>query len=772
MADISFYKYLEAAFRYRLFNPAGQRANLQTKFNALGYNLPYERIFHYARRLLPKFYTDTSRFPDTEQGNLQMAKKVLETLDKHQDTQLENQLKAVTVSKENAQIIAEAQAQSQQAEAQQVPPAGTSAGTSFGLPGLPSAPSISSGPRRIYNIPQAPKAPKPEIAIANKSGVVAETPPPKSELVVANKSGIVKETPAGSKLVTANSSGTLKGLGGEAPTKQIFIANKGGVVTGVHNIKSPSWLKTFGSNAQIFARKNLGRIAGGLTDIAKGVGRGIAGPSLTGTYNLLGKAANGGLNAFERITRPGGIGGGGIGKGLSKSSNKFALGFIGIMLFFVLFGSMLGGLAGTTPTGEAAPIAPVSTDISSCKFTRGDMTPKEASFQSSLLMGYIQEATSKSSIPPAVLAAFIRVESPASSNMSDDQIANYSANCAQSPTGALGIMQIQPLGTTSLRGDPASCDDCIDAGAKLVGKTVSTMTRQDYCDPRTNIIVGAGWILKKMSKLGYGDGTRWDTAWTNDRKAIEALVNTYYGCLRYGGTTDCTGPFNYADDVSTSIQNCQVVSVVTVPPPPADGNYKKWLENFGININDGFVPDVYKWAYEVLATAPSIAPKFKTLLGTSPVLVKPSCAISNTQGRVIYLRNRKEFCPGSSKDGPTATENLFKQVFAHELGHIINGSYRPGKYGDQIKQAIAAEGYLTAYSQKAATADDEICGAGNEDTRADEDFAESISYFVNQGIKEQDYGCDTNLNQNPIYAQDNNHPLYLKHIQLMIDLLR
>lgn len=765
MADISFYKYLEAAFRYRLFNPAGQRANLQTKFNALGYNLPYERIFHYARRLLPKFYTDTSRFPDTEQGNLQMAKKVLETLDKHQDTQLENQLKAVTVSEENTQAIAEAQAESQQAAVQQAQPVET-AGRPSGIPGLPATPSISSGPRRVYNIPQAPPepaTPQPKIIITNKSGVVAEPPPPKSELVVANKSGVVKEAPP-SKIYIANKSGTVVGERTITPSPRFNW----------RGFKMPASFtnaaKNFGSATQRFIGTNLGRIGRGLTDIAKGVGRGIAGPGLTGAYNLLGKAANGGLNAFERLSNP-------ALRGASRSfvssgSKKMAWGLVGVLIFFVLFSGLIGGLPGTAPTGEAAPITPISTDISSCKFTRGDMTPKEASFQSSLLMGYIQEAASKSSIPPAVLAAFIRVESPSSSNMSDDQIGNYSANCAQSPTGALGIMQIQPPGTTSARGDPASCDDCIDAGAKLVGKTVPTMTRQDYCDPRTNIIVGAGWILKKMSKLGYGDGTKWDTAWTNDRKAIEALVNTYYGCLRYGGATDCTGPFNYADDVSTSIQNCQVASIVTVPPPPADGNYKKWLQEYGVALDDGFVPDVYKWAYEVLATAPSIAPKFKTLLGTSPVLVKPSCAISNTQGRVIYLRNRKEFCPGSSKDGPTATENLFKQVFAHELGHIINGSYRPGKYGDQIKQAIAAEGYLTAYSQKAATADDEICGAGNEDTRADEDFAESISYFVNQGIKEQDYGCDTNLNQNPIYAQDNNHPLYLKHIQLMIDLLR
>src|SRR3989338_3200202 len=161
-------------------------------------------------------------------------------------------------------------------------------------------------------------------------------------------------------------------------------------------------------------------------------------------------------------------------------------------------------------------------------------------------------------------------------------------------------MQIQPPGTTSARGDPASCDECIDAGAKLVGKTVSTMTRQDYCDPRTSIIVGAGWILKKMSMLGYGDGTKWDPAWTNDRKAIEALVNTYYGCLIYGGTTDCTGPFNYANDVSTSIQNCQVSSNPVAPP--ANGDLKQAInDKFGINFQGKeFTTDRFQAAWEVL----------------------------------------------------------------------------------------------------------------------------------------------------------------------------
>ena len=122
----------------------------------------------------------------------------------------------------------------QGATAEQAPlPAGTATGTPGGMPGMPSIPSTSSMPRISRNIPRAPEPSKPEIHIANKGGYVTE---------------------AGdaSKLVRATSSGKIV----EAPSKQIFIANKGGVVTGMRNIKSPSWLKTFGSNSQIFAKKN------------------------------------------------------------------------------------------------------------------------------------------------------------------------------------------------------------------------------------------------------------------------------------------------------------------------------------------------------------------------------------------------------------------------------------------------------------------------------------------------------------------------------------
>lgn len=120
MADISFYKYLAAAFRYKLFDPKGQRANFDTRYNYLGYNLTYKQLFFYARRVLPKFYR--GEFPDTEEGNLQMAKTFLQKLDKHQDPELEKYFNPATAPAENESVIAEAVKESQAV------PAGVSTG--------------------------------------------------------------------------------------------------------------------------------------------------------------------------------------------------------------------------------------------------------------------------------------------------------------------------------------------------------------------------------------------------------------------------------------------------------------------------------------------------------------------------------------------------------------------------------------------------------------------------------------------------------------------
>lgn len=654
----------------------------------------------------------------------------------------------------NQTIIAEQMAaESQLAEATPAQaPIGTTTGGAMGGMGMPSAPSITLP--RVF--------------------VARQTPPP---------SGGMEGGPGQGSAATAKidrmrveiTKGTAS-----VPQEKTPSSTPAAQRLNIQGFKLPpsvvNTAKTFGSNTQIFARKNLGRVFDSLKGIAGGLGRGVAGPGITGLYNLGGRLGNGTLNAVGRISRPGGLGGGGVGK-LSRSSNRLALGFIGLLIFMVLLGGVFGGIGGTTPTGEASPVGPA--DIASCKFLRSGDTVKELTYKSPLLLSYTQEASNLTGIPAVVLAAFIRVETSSTVSKNDDEIRSLSsvAACPRSDTGALGVMQLQPQGTIG------HDDGAIANGAKLIGKKYEELAEEDYCDVRKNIIMGAGFILKKLSyktinyPISYGDGTRWDPAWTNQKQVIEKLVDGYYGCIKYGSADDtktpCSDPsriYSYADDVWTSIQNCQATNI---PLPPADGNYQKGLADFGIDIKDGFPPAVYKWAYEVLTSAFAIAPQFKTRLGIG-ITVEPTCTGSITRGRIIYLRNNLQACPGASKAGPTAYEELFKQVFIHELGHIINGSYRPGTYGNLIKDAIKQDsGYLTKYAASAALADDEICGEGNEDNRADEDFAESVSYFVNGiDVQEQDYGCGINLNQNPIYAQAGGRLLYPKHYQLMVDLLK
>ena len=64
-----------------------------------------------------------------------------------------------------------------------------------------------------------------------------------------------------------------------------------------------------------------------------------------------------------------------------------------------------------------------------------------------------------------------------------------------------------------------------------------------------------------MSYLKYGNGTKWESGWTNQKDAIDALAESYYGCVKYpvcenrdgsGG-----GPHSYGDDVWKSIKTCQ-----------------------------------------------------------------------------------------------------------------------------------------------------------------------------------------------------------------------
>lgn len=268
---------------------------------------------------------------------------------------------------------------------------------------------------------------------------------------------------------------------------------------------------------------------------------------------------------------------GAMGGGIAAMGPVIAVVFVALILGMVLLMAFnninqTNSLFPPYQVAEAAPLSPYSggegEDISQCKFFRTKEDLQGASFKSKLLLSYFQEASNLTKIPTEVLAAFTRVESPNSVNLSDEEIQALGtpAKCPRSPTGALGIMQIQPKGTTG------HAAEAVTNGAKLVGLNYESLTELDYCDSRKSVIMGAGFLLKKMSYRnpsinfpGLGDGTIWDPAWTNDKKAIEGLVSGYYGCLIYGGPNPlkCEGPQNYAEDVWRSIQSCEPIPVTT-----------------------------------------------------------------------------------------------------------------------------------------------------------------------------------------------------------------
>src|SRR3989344_5406992 len=116
--------------------------------------------------------------------------------------------------------------------------------------------------------------------------------------------------------------------------------------------------------------------------------------------------------------------------------NPYVLGAIGIIILIIVVILIIMNM------GE--PGKKSGEDITSCQFYRSDQNPQSAKYKSSVLMGYIQEASSLTNIPAVVLAGFIRVESPSSVNYSDEDIKNYQCDKYNtSETGALGIMQIQ-----------------------------------------------------------------------------------------------------------------------------------------------------------------------------------------------------------------------------------------------------------------------------------------------------------------------------------------
>ncbi len=414
--------------------------------------------------------------------------------------------------------------------------------------------------------------------------------------------------------------------------------------------------------------------------------------------------------------------------------------------------------------------SPIATDISSCKFIRGQEGSEGVAFKSSRLLGYFQNAAAKSGMPAALVAAFARVESPSSVNLTDESLSSY--KCAVSETGALGLMQIQPAGTKG------HAREAVNLGASYIGKTVDTLTREDYCDIEKSILIGIGFIIKKMEYNGYSNGGKWNPEWTNNKQAIQALVEGYYGCFRYPVCEDKNnqggGPYSYADDVWNSLQACKVSAPTNVdtPPPPSDVNdlRNQIAQKFGVLFDASFTTSntqVLQWAWTAYNRANSIAPKYFPLIHqTDPtVYVHLRNGTSERQGAHIYIG------PQSIASG----ETFMRHLLIHEMGHSIHGPRGSSPYDSQMSAAITQDNaYISAYAAGAVPVGSPICRpqplstSSRTATQLDENFADSVSYYINSDIAEQNYSqnCPVASSSNPIW--NGTHPAQLQLMKTIL----
>lgn len=276
-------------------------------------------------------------------------------------------------------------------------------------------------------------------------------------------------------------------------------------------------------------------------------------------------------------------------------------------LLIVFFAALCSFFLGTMVAGEEKLPSLVyaqatQSDFASCKFTKGDQNPKDEPYQSPLLLSYFKEVSEKTGVPATVLAGIARVESTtgrytishytdgdiremedtAKSLQNIDDVIGRStkARCPRSPTGALGLMQIQPPrqvhdivrdqltenGDSQIPTfDKVGAHDgeavtngiriAIAAGALPAGTTVDKLTIEDFCNPKRNLYLSAGFILKKMQREGFGDGAKWDASWNTNKTYFDAVASSYYGCLKYPSCS--AGPNSYGDDLWASSQSCK-----------------------------------------------------------------------------------------------------------------------------------------------------------------------------------------------------------------------
>lgn len=194
--------------------------------------------------------------------------------------------------------------------------------------------------------------------------------------------------------------------------------------------------------------------------------------------------------------------------------------------------------------------------------------------------------------------------------------------------------------------------------------------------------------------------------------------------------------------------------------PPSDNNGLKNLiyNEFKISFDDSFFNDpgnfrYLQWAWQILPQVKRDYPNFFNLVHKTyaVIYIRLDGEGYRFQDRIYFRRGGIVF----------NNENFFKQNLIHELGHVINGEPDQKIYNKQISGIIDKEGYLSSYAAGVTANYQPICinrPLNNNlrlSTQLDEEFAETIAYFLNPQTPELNY----NNNCPPKRSEAEGNPL-------------
>ncbi len=489
----------------------------------------------------------------------------------------------------------------------------------------------------------------------------------------------------------------------------------------------------------------MGALAGGLSPLAIRAGLGNLLPSAGGRLplNLIQLTPIGRAVTWTRYLVPVGIG-------------------VVLLIYFILMPGGGMNLLNTTSIlntqiAEGSPLeGPLEAggggNVNLCQFTRDGVD--KISLKSTILAGWFNDISIKTSVPAAVLASVARHEVPTNFSQATDEspAIKKNFNNTRNESGDLGFMQInlthpQNIAANTVAGQKAAQKlgkNFINLGYCRTNPDVLDNTNLDFCNIRDSIAIAAEVLNIKLSAVRPGGGS-----WSNLDDLEKA--SCYYHNI------DCLYPpatkkYDYGKEVRADYLACQQLPSAPSGPVPTLSPGSDYItaikQQFNVDFQDPFFktrPNEMRWSYEILSRAKTTAPSFFNLVG--PATVKISSQTSERQGSTIFMRNSN----GAALVGNE--ERLYKYFLIHELGHIIRGDGQ--KYDTGLRAIISREGHVSRYG------DNPCYGTAS----FDEDFSETVTGFINNDIPPQDLGCG-------IRPQDTSNTVYSNRYLLHFNFIK